>query len=138
MNRFGHLGFSLILFSPLLSYFSTTEVMTAILFSMLPDIDLVLRIKHRMYTHNILFASLISLAFLFLLKDEMIATFIFLGVFSHILADLLTKMPFAPLYPLYRKRFALRLFRSDNAVVNYSFLIVGIFFFAYFYGIKIY
>ncbi|MEM4472406.1 MAG: metal-dependent hydrolase [Archaeoglobaceae archaeon] len=135
MNRFGHLGFSLLIFSPLLSLFSFTEISIAVIFSLLPDIDLILKVEHRRYTHNITFALIMALIFFLFLNDILVSAFIFAGIFSHILADLFTKKKFAPFYPLSNKKFALGLFRSDNLAVNYSLLFLGLFSFAYFSNI---
>jgi inner membrane protein len=137
MNRIGHLGFSLFLFSPFLVLFPAKDVVSAVVFSLLPDIDLILKIKHRIYTHNFAFAFALFFTFFILLGDIKMSFFIFLGIISHILADLLTKTPFAPFYPISGKKFALKLFRSDNKIVNYSLILLGTISFAYFYGIKI-
>lgn len=126
MNRLGHLGFSLLIFSPLLKILPAPYVLFAVAIAMLPDVDLVLKIGHRKYTHNVTFAALIAILFYSLLSSLLLAVLAFFGVFSHILADLMTKKKFAPLYPLSKKKIALKLFRSDNKPINYAFFLLGL------------
>lgn len=47
MNRFGHVGFTLLLLSPFMSKLGTQFVLFSALFAVLPDIDIVLKVKHR-------------------------------------------------------------------------------------------
>lgn len=98
--------------------------------SSLPDIDLRLELPHRKITHNIFFGLIISLVAGHLMSylgfSFRVATFSFLIAFTtHILCDLLTKMPFRPLYPFVKTPVALRLFRSSSNVINTLFLVLG-------------
>lgn len=137
MNRLGHFGFSLLVLSPLLQIFSLSYVLFAVALAMLPDIDLVLRIEHRKYTHNVAFASSMAILFYALFASSLLAILAFLSVLLHILADLMTKQKFAPLYPFSKKKFALKLFRSDNKPINYTVFLLGLVSFAHFSSAKI-
>ncbi|MFN3383882.1 MAG: metal-dependent hydrolase [Archaeoglobaceae archaeon] len=132
MNRLGHLGFSLLFLSPLLNFTPFSDFLVVITAAMLPDIDLVLRIEHRKYTHNIAFASIVAILFHVLLAAPMLSILVFLSVLLHVFADLMTKQKFAPLYPFSKKKFAFKLFRSDNKPVNYTFFLLGLISFAHF------
>jgi len=99
-------------------------------FSTIPDIDLRLEIKHRSYTHNLLAAIIFGLILGVIFHYFWISFWAgFMGGFGgtilHIIGDLLTYQPFAPLAPFYRKKFALKLFRSNDRIVNRSFLGIG-------------
>ncbi|MEM0202988.1 MAG: metal-dependent hydrolase [Archaeoglobaceae archaeon] len=137
MNRLGHLGFSLLVFSPLLKFFPISYVLFVIALAMLPDIDLVLRVEHRKYTHNVTFAFLTAVLSYVLLASFLLATLAFLSVSLHILSDLMTKQKFAPLYPFSQKKFALKLFRSDNKPVNYVVFFLGLLSFVHFSNVEV-
>ncbi|MEM1593294.1 MAG: metal-dependent hydrolase [Archaeoglobaceae archaeon] len=137
MNRLGHLGFSLLLLSPLLKFFPISYVLFAIALAMLPDIDLVLRVKHRKYTHNVTFALLIAVLSYVLLASFLLSILAFLSVLLHVIADLMTKQKFAPLYPFSQKKFALKLFRSDNKSVNYIVFLLGLISFMHFSNVEV-
>jgi inner membrane protein len=107
-------------------------------FSTFPDVDLRLGITHRKWTHSVVFGILVGLAFGWIAKMIGLGFKIgFLGAFGgillHILGDLLTYQPFAPLYPISKRKIALGLFRSDNLIVNKSMLILGILTFSILY-----
>ncbi|MEM0022745.1 MAG: metal-dependent hydrolase [Archaeoglobaceae archaeon] len=137
MNRLGHLGFSLLLLSPLLKFFPISYVLFAIALAMLPDIDLVLRVEHRKYTHNVTFALLIAVLSYVLLASFLLSILAFLSVLLHVIADLMTKQKFAPLYPFSRKKYALKLFRSDNKSVNYIVFLLGLISFMHFSNVEV-
>ncbi|ADB58147.1 metal-dependent hydrolase [Archaeoglobus profundus] len=124
---------SLILFAaygfltkPYLLYVATLSTALAILFLFLFAMS-----EHRKFSHTIFF-GLICGAFtgFFTLKvfeDFYIGFYgAFLGVFSHILGDLFTYTPFSPLYPILKRKFSLKLFKSSNQIVNKVMLIVGL------------
>ncbi|MEM4292333.1 MAG: metal-dependent hydrolase [Archaeoglobaceae archaeon] len=137
MNRLGHLGFSLLLLSPLLKFFPISYVLFAIALAMLPDIDLVLRVEHRKYTHNVTFALLIAVLSYVLLASFLLSILAFLSVLLHVIADLMTKQKFAPLYPFSKKKYALKLFRSDNKSVNYIVFLLGLISFMHFSNVEV-
>lgn len=132
MNRPGHIGFALFLFSPLIGKFELSYVLLAVALTVAPDIDLLLRIEHRKYTHNVTFAFLVAILVFILLKSFWLSLLVLLSIFAHLIADLMTLQKFAPLYPFSKKKYALKLFRSDNAAVNTAVLLLGITSFAYF------
>lgn len=132
MNRIGHFGFSLLFISPLFRVLPYSDVFIAIALTMLPDVDLVLRIEHRKYTHNITFASIVAILFYAIFKSPLLCLLTFSSVLLHIAADLMTKQKFAPLYPIYKKKFALKLFNSNNKPVNYTFFLLGLLSFSHF------
>ncbi|MEM5823903.1 MAG: metal-dependent hydrolase [Archaeoglobaceae archaeon] len=137
MNRLGHLGFSLLLLSPLLKFFPISYVLFAIALAMLPDIDLVLRVEHRKYTHNVTFALLIAVLSYVLLASFLLSILAFLSVLLHVIADLMTKQKFAPLYPFSQKKYALKLFRSDNKSVNHIVFLLGLISFMHFSNVEV-
>ena len=131
----GHLGLGLIIFFLLFSFFRVTDIQyletafLALALVTLPDIDLRLEIAHRKYTHNILFAIIMGIAFGFALESfSFWIGFIagFSAIIIHILGDILTYMPFAPLWPFYKKKVSLKLFRSSNRYANNFFLDSGL------------
>ncbi len=141
MHREGHIGFSLVVLSILMSILNHWDLLTAIIalgFSIFPDIDLKLGIAHRKWTHNIFFGLIAGLAFGYITELSGLgfkAGFLgaFGGVILHIMGDLLTYRAFAPLYPFSKRSIALGLFRSDNAIVNRLMLILGILIFSVLY-----
>ncbi len=137
MNREGHAGLTLIIMSLLFSLIDLWDrhwlviLFLTVGFSMLPDIDIRFEIPHRKFTHNIIFAFLSGLGTGILFEYSgmdfwMGFTGAFAGSVLHITGDLLTIMPFAPLSPFIRKKFAIGLFRADNTVVNRVFLLAGV------------
>ncbi len=123
MNRLGHIGFALLVLSPIAKIAGADFVVLAAILGLLPDIDIVLRVKHREYTHNFTLAAVAALLIFPLSLTASLAAFV--GVSLHIAADLLTKQKFPPFFPFSRKRYALGIFRSDNAVVNATLFILG-------------
>ncbi len=137
MDWRGHLGFNLFVMSALFYMMGLSGVeanrilIISSVLSSLPDIDLRLELPHRKITHNIFFGIIVSLAAGYLASylgfSFRVVAFSFIIAFTtHLLCDLLTKMPFRPLYPLIKKPVALRFFRSSSNVVNTFFLILGI------------
>ena len=138
MNRPGHVGSTLLILSPLIPELGVEFVALAAVFSMLPDVDMVLKVKHREYTHNFTFAAIMTLLFFFIFRyldiSGILALSVFAAVSIHIAVDALTMQKFPPFFPFYRKRVALRLFRSDNSAVNLGAFITGSVAFVYFAG----
>ncbi len=139
MNRPGHVGLSLLVLSPFMKTLGVGFVAVATVFTLAPDIDLVLRIKHRAYTHNVTFAvfmALLAAAFTTFFGNHSnvfaVALAAFTGVVIHVIADLMTIQKFPPLYPFSGKKVAFKLFRSDNAAINSSAFIAGVFSFLFF------
>ncbi|MEM2021621.1 MAG: metal-dependent hydrolase [Zestosphaera sp.] len=137
MDWRGHLGFNLLITSSI-SYmlgFSGVSVNRVILLSSvlssLPDVDLRLELPHRKVTHNVFFGIGFSLAAGYVASYlgysfELAFTSFLAAFITHLVGDLMTKMPFKPLYPLSRTPASLRLFRSDNGFVNTAFLVLGV------------
>ena len=139
MNRPGHVGLSLLILSPFMKVLGVGFVAVATVFTLSPDVDLVLKIKHRAYTHNITFAvfmALLAAAFTAFFGRHSnvfaVALAAFTGVVVHVIADLMTIQRFPPLYPFSRKKVAFKLFRSDNAAINSSVFVAGVFAFLFF------
>lgn len=132
MNRPGHIGLALLILSPLLAKFDLNSILIAVALTISPDIDLLLRLEHRKYTHNITFASLVAILVFVFSRNFWLAFLVLLSIFAHITADLLTMQKFAPLYPFSKKKYALKLFKSNNTAINTAVLLLGIASFAYF------
>ncbi len=132
----GHAGFNLLLTSAT-AYFLGLKgldvnavIILSTAFASLPDVDIRLRITHRKYTHNIFFGLgvgvLVGLVTQLLSVGFLLGfTSVFVGVGTHLLADLMTYKGFNPLAPFGGRVRSLRLFRSSNRAVNDSFLIAG-------------
>ncbi len=137
MNWLGHIGGTLLLLS-LIGYLLDIRcleyvmlVLLSSILSPLPDLDLRLKIPHRIYTHNFFVVIALSIAIGYLthvfFKNFIVGFLvIFLAFSSHILFDLLTYKPFRPLAPIQKRAIALRLVRASNRVVNNLLLILGI------------
>ena len=98
--------------------------------STLPDIDLSLEIKHRAYTHNILFAIVAGFLTALLFRSTFLGFWKgfavgFLAVILHILGDILTYAKFKPLWPINGWEVALGLFKSSDRRVNEVLSILG-------------
>jgi inner membrane protein len=136
MNRLGHIGFTLLVLSPFMSRLGIHFVLFAAAFAILPDIDILLRVKHREYTHNITFAVVATIAAFFLFRmarvKEILALSAFVAVVIHIVADSFTMQKFPPFFPFSKKRVAFRVFKSNNPVINASSFILGSLSFVYF------
>jgi len=140
MHSKGHLGLALLVcsltaipfgFGPD-NYVIIIILLTAGL-SSIPDIDLDLEIKHREFTHNILFAIICGVGFgaLFGYASGWVWGIIgfiggFGGVMLHLLGDIMTYMEFAPLYPFKKDKFSKGWFRADNDTANNGFFTLGV------------
>jgi len=135
MNHKGHAGLTLLILSPtffllnLKDFNSVATLIFAVGFSWLPDIDLDLEMKHRKYTHNILFAIIAGIMFgvLFNFAGLWLVGFMgaFLGTICHLLGDMLTYMPFNPLWPFREMEVALEKFESNDKIVNDGMMTIG-------------
>ncbi len=142
MHREGHVGFSLLVLSAIMYLLHKWNLLIAIIalgFSTFPDVDLKLGIAHRKWTHNVFFALASGLAFGWITEKVGLGFGVgfwgaFGGVILHILGDLMTYRSFAPLYPLSKRKTSLKLFRSDNVLINWGMLIAGISIFVFLYG----
>lgn len=137
MNRIGHIGVTLLAFSPLIWRFDVSAMLFVIFLTIAPDVDLLFKVEHRKYTHNITFAFLVSMLVFFTLKSTILSLLVFLSVMLHIAVDLLTVKKFAPFYPFSQKRYAFGLFKSNNTAINYFSFIIGLFLFLYFSKISV-
>lgn len=95
---------------------------------MLPDVDIAVGLRHRAYTHSLVWALLLGAAGLYLSPccPLGVGAGLALGYGSHVLGDLLTYRRFPPLWPLSRRRFSLGLFRTGDRLVNGSLLFAGV------------
>jgi len=136
MNRLGHIGFTFLVLSPFISKLGIHFILFAAIFAVLPDIDILLRMKHREYTHNITFAVLVTIVAFFFFRamrvEELLALSAFAAVLIHIFADSFTMQKFPPFFPFSKKRVAFRVFKSNNPLINASSFILGFLSFVYF------
>jgi len=136
VDRRGHAGLALVVASLIAQALGLSLqeglffILLSATFSVLPDIDLRLELKHRRYTHNVL-AALLASALIGAATGQAGLGFpigfatCLLGYLCHILGDLLTYMSFPPLWPIVKKEVSLRLFRSSDRAVNSAFMTVG-------------
>ena len=136
MHAKGHMGLSLAIIFSIMSilrivdFNSLTTAIFVVVFSTIPDIDLNFEIRHRGPTHNILAAVIFGLIFGILFEYSKVGFWMgfvggFGGTILHLLGDLLTYQPFAPLAPFCKKEVSLKLFRSSNRLANKFFLNLG-------------
>lgn len=156
MNRGGHYGISLILYSPITVLLLSTQfshlvpigLVILLVTSMLPDIDQrIPLIRHRTWTHTVWFAIVtgggVGLGIGVVMNhlttggsEAILVSFaVFIGIFSvltHLVADALTPMGVRPFFPLVSTRYSFSVCSSTNTIANYSLLVLGmlIFFFA--------
>ena len=142
MLKEGHVGLSLILFSPFMYLFRVLGVdmsnvlITCVLMaglSSVPDLDLQWGIKHRGITHTFLFGCGVGILFSFLLGYAFglwgwFMGFVagFGGTASHLLGDAFTYSPFRPLYPFSDIEVAYGFFNASNKTANSTFLGLGL------------
>ena len=81
--------------------------------SIAPDWDFKLGIKHRTWTHSLLF--LILSTFLICIFSFNMSILWFSGYFLHIVADSLTKMGVPFLYPFIKNNFGFKLFATGKS-----------------------
>ncbi len=136
MDRDGHIGFTwLIWFTAawISGTYSTDIYVLGIIagvLSFIPDLDIKLRLKHRGITHSLVTATVLSIPIGYLTYEAVGSfwlgfTVVFAAQATHILGDIFTYTPLKPLYPLSNWSISLKLFRSDNKMVNRFFLILG-------------
>jgi len=156
MNREGHLGASLLYFLPfavLLVFLDRIELVTlgyvVIFFTfMLPDYDMKIPfLSHRKISHSIFASVFIGLFFLVLTVVVYYSTpssineiytrhplelILFMGVMGfltmmfHILGDIYTPTGVPLLAPFDYQSYTFDLFRFDNLLANYLFLLAGV------------
>ena len=140
MSRKGHFLFSLLLAYIFfrIQYNKAIALILAIIaayFSSLPDLDLVLGIKHRTITHSLIFSliPLILANFINNIYISLILKIIGIAIFTHLIGDSFTTMGVMPFYPF--SKYKIRLSKSNivsKKVLPYfsfiSFLIAIIFF----------
>lgn len=154
MNWRGHVGLSLLIFSLMMIPFGLNVVTLAfiiitVLFSSLPDSDLIkyIPVEHRDLTHNvtfgIIFAGILASIFGFLTAmyyssyfGILVGIMIFLavigGVLSHLLGDIIaglrydsTPWKIKPIRPFSNKSIGYGIFLATDPKVNNIFLKVG-------------
>ncbi|MEM2213830.1 MAG: metal-dependent hydrolase [Candidatus Nezhaarchaeales archaeon] len=137
MNREGHIGLTLAVTSLILQVInvklheSVLLILLSTSLSVLPDIDLRLEVKHRRYTHNIVVAIPISILIGLLTSHLSLSFWIgfvagLLGFICHIAGDVLTYSSFPPLWPIVKSEVSLKLFKSNDKLVNSLFMFIGI------------
>jgi len=135
MHGKGHFGLTLLVLSiaAIPIGLGPDNVMVAIILfasalSGLPDIDLKLGIKHRGFTHNILFAILVGLGFGALFGYASgwlygVVGFIsgFGAIMTHLLGDVMTFHKFKPFYPFDSREIAYGFFPANSEKANKGF-----------------
>ena len=107
-----------VLFPVALASFLSREasyLLAAGFFGILSDFDLLLKIRHRGFTHSLIFLFLISILIYYL--DKSLVIFALIGVGSHILLDSMTKSGVQLFYPK-KKKYRILSFRYDSFVLN--------------------
>ncbi|PUA32366.1 MAG: hypothetical protein B7O98_06830 [Zestosphaera tikiterensis] len=138
MNWRGHLGFNMFITSSIAYFLGFTGslvnqvIIISSVLSSIPDIDLRIELSHRGLTHNVFFSFFASLLGGYVtnvlgLGYTLGFASVLTAFLTHLVADLLTYMPFNPLYPLVEGKYSLKLFKSDNALVNNLMLVLGVF-----------
>lgn len=152
MNWKGHVGLSLLISSLLMLPFgfnilTLTFIIIAVLFSSLPDTDLITPLEHRNLTHNVgfgmIFAAVLASIFAYIfgiyvsgavggLIGIVIFLSITLGVLSHLLGDIISGLRYdstpwkiKPIRPFSRKLLGYGIFMATDKKVNHLFLKVG-------------
>jgi len=137
MYRRGHIGLSLLILSPFINTLGLEFVALSVFFSIIPDLDVRLGIRHRGITHNITFAAFLTVVLCYILYIFDLEIFLsfsaFVGIVLHLIGDLITHQKFAPLYPFVRRRIAFKIVKSNNRFVNDLLLLAGTLTFTYFY-----
>lgn len=151
MKQEGHLGYSLIINSPIIiglnyiGYPSVSFLFTIciVVFCNFPDIDVkiersrinrILNIEHRGITHTLLFCFVFGLLFgsvFSLIINPISISFPvgfltgFMCIFSHILGDIFTPsgINISPL--VLDKNYSLNMFNYNNIIANYGLLLTG-------------
>lgn len=137
MQRDGHLGVTLLLYTPLAVLLSTTATGSApgfgfglaamVAWSLVPDIDELLPIPHRGPTHSFVAAAIAGivtalLGIAIVDANPQVAGFGFavgvLGVTSHLLGDVVTPMGIRPWWPLSDRKYSLSLVLSADVRTN--------------------
>lgn len=141
MYQLGHYGAALAMFAPvgalLIGTGQTTPAiigwMSAVAVSTLPDLDSrVPLFEHRGITHTVWFVILcsgiigIGVAVVFPAMYLYVTLGVFVGLTSHLLADVLTPMGIRPFGPIYAQKYTLRLTKARNTIANYVILAFGI------------
>lgn len=137
MERDGHLGITLLLYTPIAGLLSTTATGSApvlgfglaamVGWSLVPDIDELLPIPHRGPTHSFVaaaFAGLLTAILGIAIVDASPETAGFgfavgvLGVTSHLLGDVITPMGIRPGWPYSDRNYSLSLVLSADVRTN--------------------
>lgn len=144
----GHAGLSLIINAPFLMYFVDNLVLSVLCTiiimwsSISPDIDIsdklfLNRFDHRSITHTIEFAILIStisnifiLSIIYIFNLGSIISYlyisVFLGLLSHIVADMLDTHGVKLSYILPKKRYKLGVIKNNSSkILNNSLILIG-------------
>jgi len=134
MYIFGHIGISLMVCSIVVAIFGLDKLNVDIIITIgfivglsgLPDIDHRFEMLHRGFTHSFLFAFILGLIgyFIFGLIGFIV---LFGAIILHIVGDIFNYQEVRIFWPKDRG-ISLKLFRSDNQIANYGFLVIGVLF----------
>lgn len=153
MKQEGHLGFSLLINSPIIATFvfydlifiSLLYTICIVSLSSFPDVDIKIEksrinklfgIEHRGFTHTLLFCLIIGLIFsivFYFISDQLIIGYIagyiagFMSIFSHILGDLFTPTGVNVSPMIIDRTHTISLFNYNNFIANIGLMIVGSF-----------
>ncbi len=105
----------------------------AVIFGLISDLDLVAGIKHRTFTHSLLFLTGVSI--MAWAVSEKFGVAAFAGIGTHILLDILTKSGVQLYWPFKRRVRAAR-FRYDGLLPNYAIILTCWILIVYFKGLK--
>ena len=81
--------------------------------STLPDVDLLIGIPHRTFTHSLVFTSIVC--FIILLVNKEIGVIFGMSILSHLAADSTTKMGVPLFYPFNKKYYGFRRFKTGSS-----------------------
>ena len=142
MRAHGHIGLALLLLSLLTLATACASgsppgprlllaVAAALPLSLLPDVDLKIRVsKHRGLSHSLMAAAIVAALAALAYPEPSLRHYVFAAAFvsfySHVLGDVISVRPVPALYPVVRRRLALRLVRADDPYVNAAALASGL------------
>ena len=149
MFRIGHYGVALLLYAPVCGWLlagghpalATLGGLVVLGVTMLPDADVrVPFVPHRGPTHTLCFVGLVaglvwaaataggleSVALGPTDAPTFAAGLVALSLLAHLLADVLTPMGVAALWPLSARRYSLSLAPADSTIANYLLFVLGV------------
>ena len=116
-----HIALGVVSVLPVVSHVNLIYIPIGLIGSIFPDYDILLGLKHRWITHNFVALAVTTFFTLFISQDLAITWG--LCYFSHLFADSLTKMGIPALYPISKKYYGLKIFRTGGTG-DYSLLLL--------------